>query len=437
MRHKLTHFTQNLTPNLIKILSNTSWLFADRLLRLFLGLTVGVWVARYLGPEQFGVYNYALAFVALFSPLAQLGLDKIVVRDLVRDPSCTDETLGTAFILKSIGGFVTLLLTVGVISWLRPDDNFTCFLVAIVAGGTIFQSFQTIEFWFESQVQSKYTVYAKSSAFIVTNCLKILLIHFKASLIAFAFTNLLDVMLSAVGSAIAYYSQGHNLKNWHISLKRGIKLLQDSWPLVISGVMIIIYMRIDQIMLGQLAGNEEVGIYSVAVRLAELWYFIPTVVVSSTFPSIVEAKNISEDLFYQRLQKLYNLMAFIAYAIAIIVTLSSSWLVPAIFGEVYHRSIPVLLILIWSLIFTNLGVARSSFLTAMDLTKLHLITVFWGTIVNVSLNFYLIPMYGGMGAAIASSIAYCFATHGACFFHKPLLKTGYMLSKAIVYPQIW
>ncbi|WP_254563465.1 flippase [Oscillatoria sp. HE19RPO] len=426
-----------MTPNLLKILSNTSWLFADRLLRLFLGMTVGVWVARYLGPEKFGVYNYALAFVALFSPLAQLGLDKIVVRDIVRDPSCADETLGTAFILKLMGGFVTLLLTVGLISWLRPDDKFTCFLVAILAGGTIVQPFQTIDFWFESQVKSKYTVYAKSSTYIVTNCLKILLIYFKASLIAFAFTNLLDVTLSALGSGIAYYSQGHNFKNWHISLKRCIKLFQDSWPLVISGVMIMIYMRIDQIMLGQIAGNEEVGIYSVAVRLAELWYLIPTAIVSSTFPSIVEAKKISEEVFYKRLQKLYNLMAFSAYAIAIIVTFSSSWIITALFGEVYHRSIPILLVLIWSLLFTNLGIARSSFLTTMDLTKLHLMTVFWGMLINVTLNAYLIPLYGGMGAAIASSIAYCFATYGACFLCKPLLKTGYMLSKAIIYPQIW
>lgn len=437
MRHKLTHFTKKLTPNLLKIITNTSWLFADRLLRLFLGLTVGVWVARYFGPEQFGLYNYALAFVALFSPLGKLGLDQIVVRDIVRDPFCQNETLGTAFILKLTSSFLTLILTVSTILWLRPDDSLTCWLVAIIATGSIFQAFDTIDFWFQSQVQSKYTVYAKSTAFIITNILKILLIQLNAPLIAFAWTSLLDMIISAGGSIITYYATGKVIQTWYWSLKRVSSLLQDSWPLILSGVMIMIYMRIDQIMLGEIVGNQEVGIYSVAVRLAEIWDYIPLAVLSSTFPSIVESKKISEELFYQRLQKLYNLMAFIAYVIAITITCSSSWLVPAIFGEGYNRSIPVLLILTWSLLFINLGVARSAFLTTMNLGNFYFITVFFGAIINVSINFYLIPLYGSIGAAIASIIAYWFANHGACFLYKPLLKTGYMLSKALVYPQFW
>lgn len=148
-----------------KILANTGWLFVDKILRMGVGLLVGVWVARYLGPEQFGLYNYALSFVALFSAFATLGLDGIVVRDIVRDPSYKNEILGTAFILKLLGGISTLILAVGAVSLLRPHDNLTRWLVGIIAAGTIFQAFDVIDFWFQSQVQSKYTVYAKNVAF--------------------------------------------------------------------------------------------------------------------------------------------------------------------------------------------------------------------------------------------------------------------------------
>ncbi|MCR4321033.1 MAG: oligosaccharide flippase family protein, partial [Candidatus Brocadiaceae bacterium] len=143
--------------SLQNILVNTGWLFADRILRMGVGLFVGVWVARYLGPEQFGLYSYALAFVSLFGAFATLGLDGIVVRDIVRDPACKYETLGTAFVLKLIGGSLTFLLVIIAISLLRPHDRLTHWLVGITAVGMIFQAFDTIDFWFQSQVKSKYT----------------------------------------------------------------------------------------------------------------------------------------------------------------------------------------------------------------------------------------------------------------------------------------
>lgn len=155
-----------------KILANTGWLFIDKIIRMGVGLLVGIWVARYLGPEQFGLYNYALSFVALFSALATLGLDGIVVRDIVRDPSCKDETLGTAFVLKLIGGGLTFLFVVGANSLLRPHDRLTQWLVGIIALGTIFQAFDTIDFWFQSQVKSKHTVYSKNTAQLAINIVR-------------------------------------------------------------------------------------------------------------------------------------------------------------------------------------------------------------------------------------------------------------------------
>jgi O-antigen/teichoic acid export membrane protein len=149
------------------VIRNTGWQFGDSILRMGVGLIVGIWIARYLGPEQFGLFSYALAFVALFSGLATLGLDDIIVREIVRDPACKDVILGSAFLMKVVGGALSFVVATGTISLLRPTDGLSQWMVGIVAAGAVFQAFNIIEFWFHSQVQAKYSVLAKNVAFIV------------------------------------------------------------------------------------------------------------------------------------------------------------------------------------------------------------------------------------------------------------------------------
>lgn len=424
------HYLQN-------VISNTGWLLFDNILRMGVGLFVGVWVARYLGPDQYGQLSYALAFVLLFSSLANLGLDSIAVRNLVRDASNKDDILGTVFVLKFAGGAAAFATTMAVIFFLRPADSLTQWLVGIISVGMIIQAFDTIDYWFKSQVKSKYSVISKNSAFLLISIVKIILIVIKAPLIAFAWTGLAEIVIGSLGLIVAYRINEHHLRAWHASLVVAKELLRDSWPLIFSGIVTTIYMRIDQVMLGEMVNAKEVGIYSAAVRLAEVWYFIPAIIYSSVYPSIVEARSMREALFYDRLQKLYNIMAFGGILIALPMTFAADWIADLLFGVSYTRAGPMLAILVWAGLFVNLGIARSSFLMSMNWTKTHFVTVFMGCLVNVVLNLILIPRYGGMGAAIASCIAYWFATHGACFFYKPLHTTGYMITKALLYPKVW
>jgi O-antigen/teichoic acid export membrane protein len=419
------------------VVSNTGWQFADHVLRMGIGLIVGIWIARYLGPEQFGLLSYALAFVALFSTISSLGLDDIIVRDIVRDPRQKDKILGTAFFLKIIGGAITFIAATGTVLVLRPEESLSHWLVGIIAAGSVFQAFNVIEYWFHSQVAAKYSVLAKTAAFLICSLVKVALILVTAPLVAFAWVALFEVVVGAGGLIIAYMSKGYRFRDWSGSPRNAWGLFKDSWPLMFSGMVIVVYLRIDQVMLGEMAGNEELGIYSVAVRLAEVWFFIPTIIYWSVFPSIVEAKRTSDELFYERLQKLYNLMALTAYAVAVPVGFLAQWLVPTLFGEAYARGGLMLAVLIWANIFMSLEMARTSFLNAMNWTRIHLVTVSLGCALNIVLNYFLIPIYGGMGAVIASLIGYWFAAHGSCFLFKPLFRTGFMLTKALVYPKIW
>lgn len=392
------------------IIANTGWLFADRILRMGVGLFVGVWVARYLGVQQFGVFNYATAFVALFSTLSTLGLDAIVVRSIVREPEKRLQILGTAFWLKLIGGIAALVLAVSSIVVLRHDDQLTISLVAILASVGIFQAFDTIDLWFQSQVQSKYTVIAKNTAFVITALVKVALISFHAPLIAFAWAALGEVSLGAIGLIISYRVRGYSPWLWPWSSPLAKTLLKESWPLILSGVTIMIYMRIDQIMLGQMIGDKAVGLYSAATRISEVWYFIPMAIASSVSPAIYAAKEVSEALYYQRIKQFLRLLSLLSIVFAVPMSFLSGTIITVLFGKSYEASASILAIHIWASLFVFMGVGTSSWFIAEGLTQFALRRTIMGAITNVFLNIFLIPTYGGVGAAIATVISQAFAS---------------------------
>jgi len=386
-----------------KVVSNTGWLFADRILRMGAGLLVGVWVARYLGTEQYGLFNYALAFISLFTPIFTLGLDDVVIRQLVKESSNKHEILGTTFSLKLLGGIASVLLAVGCIFLLEEKNTLTIWLVAILAMTGVFRTADTIDLWFQSQVQSKYTVVAKNIAYLLSTLLKVGLILTKAPLITFAWATLAEIVIGAIGLISIYQVKGFSkIWNWRWSLTTAKNLLRESFPLIFSGFAILIFMKIDQIMLGQMKGDSEVGIYSAAVRVSELWYFIPTAIVSSVSPSIYAAKEKSEHHYYKRIGQLLRLLTYISLAIAIPMTFLSQNIVLMMFGSGYIEASPILAVHIWASLFVFMGVATLPWFIAEGLNHVSLGKTLLGAILNVILNFLLIPSYGGLGAAIAT-----------------------------------
>jgi len=400
MRRRLKH-----RPNLLKIIDNIGWLFFDKVLRMGVGLLVGVWVARHLGPEQFGLYSFATAFVGMFSAVAGLGLQSIVVRDLVQHPENKAETLGTAATLQLIGGLLAYGLLMSTIFWLRPEDHLAQVLVAILGSILLFKASEIAASWFESQVQSKYTVWVQNGCFLVFASIKIALILQGAPLVDFAWAAVGEALLVALLLLMTAGLKGQKFNQLDISVARAKTLLQDSWPLLMSGLAIMIYMKIDQIMLGQMVGDEAVGIYSAAVRISEVWYFIPTAIVASTFPSILEAKKHSERQYYQRLQQLYDLMVLISIGIALPMTFFSTSLVTGLFGNEYGAGGTVLAIHIWASVFVSLGVASSNWFVAENRQMLSFQRTALGAAVNIALNFLLIPTFEAVGAAFATVIA--------------------------------
>jgi len=405
------------SPGFKKYFFNTSWLLTEQIFRLISGLFVGIWVARYLGPEQFGLFSYVIAFAAIFGNLAKLGLDDIVVRDLVRKPNQNDIYIGTAFWLKFGGAFFSLAIIAFAMQF-TSNDRTANFYIFIIASGAIFQSFEVIDFYFRSQVLSKFVSICKMTQLLLSSLLKLYLIFMEANLVCFVLVSLIDQMILALTLYFTYLHQKIDGFYRHFDLNTAKQLLQDSWPLIFSSLVIMIYMRIDQIMIKEMLEERDVGLYSAAVRISEAWYFIPMLLTNSLFPAIISAKKEREELYILRLQQLYTFMVWSAVLIALPMTLLSDWLVTFLYGEAYKEAGQVLMIHIWASVFVFLGVASGSWFLNENLQKYAFYRTLVGVIINVILNLILIPIFGITGAAVATVIAQSVAA----FFFDALTK---------------
>jgi O-antigen/teichoic acid export membrane protein len=410
--------------------ANTTWMFAEQMLRMVAALLVGIWVARYLGPSQFGLFSYALAFASLFGSIAKLGLDSIVVRDLVTHPEQRDVYLGTAFWLKLIGA-VVMLGVIGMTMQFTNSDATTNLYIFIIASGSVFQSFEVVDFYFQSKVLSRFVSICKLTQLVISSLIKLYLIYIHAELFWFVLVSLMDQATLAVTLYLAYRYQGIGGFFGRFNGIIAKKLLCDSWPLILSGLVIMIYMRIDQIMIKEMLGEKEVGIYTAAVRLSEVWYFVPMLLIRSVAPSLINAKKIGNALYYSRLRKLYSLMIWSAISIAVPIMFLGKWIVVCLYGYDFRDAGNILVLHIWASIFVFLGVASGNWYMNENLQKYSTINTVVGAIVNILLNLILIPLYDIYGAAIATVISYSIAAYFMNLAYSATRKNFYHLSTAL------
>ena len=393
------------SSGLKKYFSNTSWLFFERVLKMIVTLIVGIYVARYLGPDRYGQLNYAISFILIITPIAALGLEQIVIRNLVDENDKHNEILGTALLLKLMAALLLLGLLLSIFSF-SSADRLSNILVFIIAFSLVFQALNVIDFFFRAIVMSKFAVYARSVSMLAAAVLKVLFILLKKDLVYLAAVLSVESLVLALGLVCVYKKQNLRVSDWRFSLEQARDLLGDSWPLLLSGVAVSVYMRIDQVMIKNLIDNAAVGNYAVAVRLSEAWYFIPTIITSSLFPAIVNAKGRSEALYQARLQRLYALMTWLALAISVPVSFLAGDIIRVMFGSQYQAASVALRLYIWSSIFVFLGSAGGKYLVTENFTRISFVSTFTGTIVNVALNLIFIPKYGISGAAMATIVSY-------------------------------
>jgi O-antigen/teichoic acid export membrane protein len=433
MQNKLKLLTQKLDPGLIKIISNVGWLSGEKFLTMALSLSIGVWMMRYLGSGDYGKLGICIGFVGLFEPVAKLGLDSIVIRNIVQDEEATPEILGTSFVLKLIGSSIVVAITF-IAAKIFTGDPELAGMTVIIAASMMFTAFESIDYWFQSKVRSSAAVIARSTQLIISSLLKLIFIIFHFPLIAFVCLLLIDSILKASGFIWVYVREKQSIWQWDVKWSVAKDLMRDSWPLILSSVMVSVYMRIDMVMLGAMSTAQEAGNYAAAVRFSEIWYFIPIAICSSVFPSIIKARAQSKEKYLSKLQQLYDLMAWLSFSLVVVVTLTSQTVIPWLLGKEYEAASIILLVHIWSGPFVFLGVASHQWLMAENLSQFSFATTSMGAISNILLNLWLIPIHGGAGAALATAISYGISSHVGCLLSPQLFYNGWMLTKALFVP---
>lgn len=430
-RHRIVQAYRRLQ----QYLNNSYWLLAERVVGLGLAFVGTVIVARYLGPEDFGSLAYALSLAALFGAAGHMGLHGLVVREIVKLPDDRAATLGTAAILKLIGvaaGYTVLVLY----AWLYEGAGTTQFYLIVVAGlALFFQPLSVIDYWFQAFVQARYAVVAKISSQVLATGFTLLLVFGGAGLVYFALTHLLQAVLAALFLVgIFYLKAALKPSQWVFRRDRATQLLRQGWLIYLGSLFAVVYLKVDLVMLRWFADTAEVGQYAVAAQLSEAWYFVPSAIVVSFFPAMIKLRERDERLFYRRLQQLFDILFLLALVVAVAMTAIAPWLVIFLFGSDYAPSASILVIHIWAALFIFMRAAFSKWILIENALYFSLFTQGFGASANVLLNYLLIPLHGGIGAAYATLVSYALASFLALLFYRRTRVVFWQMARAMLAP---
>lgn len=404
----------------MRYVKNSAWMLAEYGLKVISAIFVTIYVARYLGPEQFGILSYALAIVAIFMAISRLGMESILVRDLARYPDERQAYMGTAFGLMLIAAFIGTALLAGLIYFLEADPQ-TRIYIWVISSSLLFQTFLVVDYNFQSQVKAKYSSIAKSLALGFSALSKLVLVWLGADLFYFAVFHALDHLVIALFLLFMHFLRKQ--PNFiYVFRKKLIKpLLSSAWPMALSAVASILYMRVDQLMIKQMLGAEDLGVYVAASKIVEGWLVFPFVISISLLPVIAKIKNESQIKCEKYLMALFSTLFWMSFAIASLTTLSADWIVAVTFGDEYEKSAAILIVSMWSGVFLALGSISARYLTIEGMEKKIAFRTLLGLGVNVLLNFILIPFLGVIGSALATLITFFMVYYVINFFDGELV----------------
>lgn len=405
----LQHITSKLHLSGTKeaIVQNLFWAVLGKIVNLISGLFVGILVARYLGPEQYGLMNYVISYVFLFLTFSMFGLDSIEVREEARKQKDYQTIIGTAFGLKIIFSIIFMALVI-LTSWQLDADAFTTMLIAIYSLTIILNSFRVIRNYFMAIVQNEFVVKAEIYSTLIGIGIKLLLLLMSAPLVWFLIAYTFDGLLLSSGYWMAYHTKIGSIKDWHFNRKYAIFLLKESFPLLLTNMAVIIYQRIDQVMIGQMIDKESVGYFSVASRFVEVLIYIPMMLAQTITPVLVRIREQSEQDYIRKGQQFMNLSLWLSIFAAAITSLLSFWIVRLTFGEAYLPAVAVLQIMSFKAASVALSNTAGAMLVTEGLQRWAIFRDGFGCIVCVVLNYLLLPHYGIIAAAfvaIASNVA--------------------------------
>jgi O-antigen/teichoic acid export membrane protein len=420
-------------PHVRKALASSAWLLSERGLSLSLNFLVSIVLARYLGPAEYGSLSYAIAFVALLATIPYLGFMGVIVQELVRDPNRHGETMGVVIYSKIAAAIVAFILANG-LAQLVVRDPANQFLIFLISFSMLFDVALALRLHFEALTESLRVVLVASAGSIIGAAARLVAVFVAAPLWVFALIVSIQSALAAVGYTMVYHRSTASRSRLTFSRNRASELFGKSWPLIISSAAATVYLKMDQFMLGQMTGMSEVGIYAIAARMSEVWYALPVAIVSSIFPRLVELREQDGTKYRKRMQESIAILFWFGLAIAVAVSLVAKPLMTLLFGQSYEAAGTILAIHIWACPAVFMGMIVEKWFVTENLLKFLIGRQVLSAAVNVGLNLLLIPLFGAVGAAVATVIAYTLAYYVSCFTSRRTRPAAIWMTRAIAWP---
>lgn len=412
------------------VVQNAGWMIAGRVIQMIISLFVGVITARYLGPNNYGLINYAGAYTAFFTSICTLGTNAILLKELVQHPEKEGELLGSNLLMRGIASIMSAICIVAIVSLVDAGEKITISVTALCSLGLIFHIFDVYRIWFQAKLKSKYSAMIALIAYIVTAAYRIILLILRKSVIWFAFATSVDYICIAILYIVCYYHNGG--KKLSVSLAAGKDMVRQGYHFILSGMMVAVYGQTDKLMLKQMLGETEVGYYATATALCTMWCFVLTAIIESFHPSIIAAHKTDKDCFERRNKQLYAIVFYISAFVSLCFCLFGGFAINLLYGKEFAPAVKPLRVVTWYTAFSYLGVARNAWLVCEGKQKYLKYIYFAAAICNVLLNIPMISAWGATGAAVASLITQILTSIVLPFFIKPLRSNSILMVEAIL-----
>lgn len=383
-----------------KVTRNAGWLIGGRIYHMLLAFFVGLVTARYLGPGNYGLINYALTYTTFFASFCTLGINSIIVKDFVDHPEEEGIALGSTLVLRAISSGLSFIMMLGISFVADRGEKTTHIVVALCGIGIFFQIFDTINYWFQSRLESKFSAAATVVSYTVVSIYKIWLLLTGKSVEWFAISTSLDYFVVACFLLLVY--KKHHGPHFGFSKKKSRKLLHSSYHFILASLMVSIYGSTDKFMLKQMLNETMVGYYSTAVSLCNTWVFVLSAIIDSLYPCILQSFEKDRRLFERRNRQLYAIVFYVSVGVSLLISILARPIVSVLYGESYLPTVMPLRIITWYTAFSYLGVARNAWIVSYHCQNYLKYIYIGAAATNVILNSFFIPLWGASGAALAS-----------------------------------
>ena len=413
-----------------RIAKNAGWIIGAKVVQALFGFAISILSARYLGPSNYGIINYAASLISFVTPFAQLGITDIIVQELISHKDEEGTVLGTATVLTLFSS-VICILGLNLFALVANADSvvtrIVCLLYSLML---ICQAFELILNWFQAHLLSKYTSIISTIAYIVVSAYKLFLLMTQKSIYWFTVSYSIDFVIIASCSYLVYKKKGG--QRFSFSKSVGKRMLNTSKYYIVSSLMVTLFVNVDKIMINQMIDDASVGFYSVAISCSGMTGFIFSAVINSFRPVIFSHRTDNNiERFELNLKRLYCIVIYLSLAQSVVVSIFSKEIVSILYGSQYIDSIGVLKLLVWYTTFSYLGSVRNIWILSENKQKYLLVLNSVGAVVNIILNAVLIPRIGITGAALASLVTQFITNYVMGWILKPLRHNNKLMMQAL------